>query len=181
MKQFKELSIDEQLDLVKHVLEGGKLEVFESDWCVDDNQCVSCIHINTDDYYRKMSDTLQMLYHEADIIQSKIYTELKRLGEPVMSDNTPSVQSPSEQDKSSESEPMERITLENWKSLGIKVGDKVKVVNTYDVRESGIYTISGIEDPFYDDEGFLELDNRWWWYEDSDEAYLIRTKEGSLG
>ena len=49
MKQFKELSIDEQLDLIKHVLEGGKLEVFEIDWRTDDNQCESYIHINTED------------------------------------------------------------------------------------------------------------------------------------
>ena len=67
MKKFKELSINEQLDLVKHVLEGGKLEVFYIDWHTDDNQCESYIHINTEDCYRKMSDTLQMLYHEADI------------------------------------------------------------------------------------------------------------------
>ena len=86
MKKFKELSIDEQMDLVKHVLEGGKLEVFEIDWRTDDNQCESYIHINTEDCYRKMSDTLQMLYHEADIIQSKIDAELKRLGEPVTRD-----------------------------------------------------------------------------------------------
>ena len=181
MKQFKELSIDEQLDLVKHVLEGGKLEVFESDWHTDDNQCESYIHINTEDCYRKMSDTLQMLYHEADIIQSKIDAELKRLGEPVTRDNTSPVQSPSEQEKTFEGTPLERITLENWKSLGIAVGDKVEVVNVYAVMESGIYTISNIEDTFYDAKGFIELDDSWWWYEDSDEVYLIRTKEGSLG
>ena len=180
MKKFKELSIDGQLDLVKHVLEGGKLEVFDIDWRTDDNQCESYIHINTEDCYRKMSDTLQMLYHEADIIQSKIDAELKRLGEPVTRDNTPSVQSPSEQDKSSEDAPLERITLENWKSLGIEVGDKVDVVSVYP-HASEIYSITDIKDLDYEDEGFIALDESWWWYEDGDEVYLIRTKEGSLG
>ena len=54
-------------------------------------------------------------------------------------------------------------------------------MNVYAVMESGIYTISNIEDTFYDAKGFIELDDSWWWYEDSDEVYLIRTKEGSLG
>ena len=182
MKQFKELSIDEQLDLIKHVLEGGDLKyntpahgegVFNAD--------CNKVFLDKSYYYSKLPTKLETLYKEQQSIQSKIDAELKRLGEPVTRDNTQAVQSPSEQDKSSESEPMERITLENWKSLGIEVGDKVKVVNAYDVRESGIYTISNIEDPFYDSEGFLELDDSWWWYEDSDEVYLIRTKEGSLG
>ena len=181
MKQFKELSIDEQLDLVKHVLEGGKLEVlYQDSWLIDHNQDASEVIFNMTDIYRKMSDTLQMLYHEADIIQSKIDAELKRLGEPVTGDNTSPVQSPSEQEKTSESEPMERITLENWKSLGIKVGDKVEVVRSHEFT-SDIYTITDIEDIGYGDEGFIELGDIWWWYEDSDEVYLIRTKEGSLG
>jgi len=180
MKKFKVLSIDEQLDLIKHVLEGGKLEVFDIDWRTDDNQCESYIHINTEDCYRKMSDTLQMLYHEADIIQEKIDAELKRLGEPVTGGNTSPVQSHPEQDKSSESGSMERITLENWKSLGIEVGDKVKVVESRSFTLD-IYTITAIEDELYFGTAFIELIDIWWWYEDEDEVYLIRTEEGSFG
>jgi len=181
MKQFKELSIDEQLDLVKHVLEGGKLEVlYQDSWLIDHDQDEDSITFTMKDTYRKMSDTLQMLYHEADIIQSKIDAELKRLGEPVTGGNTSPVQSPSEQDKSSESGSMERITLENWKSLGIKVGDKVEVVRSHEFTPD-TYTITDLEVLYYEDDGFIQLNNKWWWYKDSDEVYLIRTEEGSLG
>ena len=120
------------------------------------------------------------LLEEFDI-KEKNDAELKRLGQPVTGDNSSPVQSPSEQEKTSESEPVERITLENWKSLGIKVGDKVRVVSAYVYEELGIYTISNIEDLCYDHTCFIKLADIWWWYEDGDEVYLIRTKEGSLG
>ena len=180
MKQFKELSIDEQLDLIKHVLEGGDL-VYYSNGQAKGNLLGR--HDNFQIYgnfsYKKQPTKLEILYKEQQDIQSKIDAELKRLGEPVTGDNTSPVQSPSEQDKSSESEPMERITLENWKSLGIKVGDKVKVVNADRDISDGVYNIQWIDDcsfclPFELEDVFIGPD----WCE---ELYLIRTKEGSLG
>lgn len=181
MKQFKELSIDEQLDLVRHVLEGGDLKyntpahgegVFNAD--------CNKVFLDKSYYYSKLPTKLETLYKEQQSIQSKIDAELKRLGEPVTNVITSPVQSHSEQEKTSEDAPLERITLENWKSLGIEVGDKVDVVSVYP-HASEIYSITDIEDLDYEDEGFIALDESWWWYEDGDEVYLIRTKEGSLG
>ena len=181
MKQFKDLSVDEQLDLIKHVLEGGRLDVYEDIWHLDDNQCESYIHINTSDCYRKTSDELQMLYHEADIIQAKIDAELKRLGKPVTNDNTEVVQSPSEEEKTSENVSLERITYENWNSLGIKVGDKVKFEKVDDGSfENDSYKITDFELHDYDGDYFVELERKWWGCSIDDIAYLIRTKEGSL-
>ena len=176
MKQFKELSIDEQLDLVKHVLEGSNLsyntpEQREGTVFGDTED----IHISTEYFYKKQPTKLETLYKEKEEVQERIEAELKRLGKPVTRDNTSSVQSPSKQEKTSESGTMERITLENWKSLGIEVGDKVNVISTHE-HISGIYSITEVEDLYYDEEGFIELDYAWWWYEDTDEVYLIRTK-----
>ena len=184
MKQFKELTIDGQLDLIKHLLEGGKLDVYEGTWHLDDNQCESYIHINYADCYRKTSDELQMIYHEADIIQAKIDAELKRLGKPVTKDNIEVVQSPSEDKKTSENDSLERITYENWKSLGIKVCDKVEAVGGKGILEDEYFDdviVTDLETPCYEGYDFIELDE--WWVDiklDCDELYLVRTEEGSL-
>lgn len=82
------------------------------------------------------------------------------------------------------------ITLENWKTLGIDVGDKVEIVVSGSVSfGSGVLYVSGVEEKSYDSGAFLCLtkDNcyaHWYYYNDNklyeDELYLIRTPEGSL-
>lgn len=183
MKQFKELSIDEQLDLVRHVLEGNDLvyytEVQAKGTLLGGNDNFQ-IHGNYS--YEKLPTKLETLYKAQQDIQSKIDAELKRLGEPVSNDNTSPVQSPSEQEKTSEDAPLERITLENWKSLDIEVGDCVRFEEVaYHELSKGVYTIECLEDCDYYDHLFIGLEDCWWEYYDSDVAYLIRTKEGSLG
>ena len=179
MKQFKELSIDEQLNLVKHVLEGNDLA------CHMFGEGTGTVYGDTDDIhicknhrYEKLPTKLETLYKAQQDIQEKIDAELKHLGEPVSNDNTSTVQSPSEQEKTSEDAPLERITRENWKSFGIKVGDKVKVVNaSCDIRD-GVYDIQLIDD--CDDGLPFELENVFMGPDYCEELYLIRTKEGSL-
>ena len=84
----------------------------------------------------------------------------------------------------------ERITLENWKNLGIKVGDQVEIVVTNDVSfDNGwVGVVRVVEHLDYEGECFLKLTNHlyrggWDWYEADkygrDEIYLIRTKDGS--
>lgn len=136
MKQFKELTIDEQLDLIKHVLEGNDLKYTtpshgEGTLLGDADN----IHICKNYTYTKQPTKLETLYKEQEAIQEKIDAELKRLGKPVTNDNVEVVQSPSEDEKTSENDSLEHITYENWKSLGIKVGDKVKVVGGKGILE----------------------------------------------
>ena len=128
MKQFKELTIDEQLDLIKHVLEGNDVLYtqspdFEASIIKGDKDTTFIFDKNY--YYSKQPTKLETLYKEQEAIQEKIDAELKRLGKPVANDNVEVVQSPSEDKKTSENDSLERITYENWNSLGIKVGDNV--------------------------------------------------------
>lgn len=81
----------------------------------------------------------------------------------------------------------ERITQENWKQLGMREGDKVKIVVTgdEDFEQGVVYLISAIEDIHYEDKAFLKLGKHDWYFYNCDEKYndklyLIRTEEGSL-
>lgn len=185
MKQFKELTIDEQLDLIKHVLEGNDLIFYthqRENGTLFGN--VDNFHICKNYAYTKRPTKLETLYKEQKAIQEKIDEELKRLGKPVTKDNVEVVQSPSEDEKTSENDSLERITYENWKSLGIKVGDRVKVVGGKGILEDEYFNdviVTDLETSGYGGYDFIELDN--WWIDikaDCDELYLIRTKEGSL-
>ena len=183
MKQFKELSIDEQLDLIKHVLEGNDLKYDTP------ARGEGVVYGDTEAFqicktyaYTKQPTKLETLYKEQEAIQEKIDAELKRLGKPVTNDNTEVVQAPSEEEKTSENVSLERITLENWKDLGIKVGDKVKFEKVHDI-DVGIdtYEITDLEPLTYDGTAFIELEEaQWWGYDSRDVVYLIRTQEGSL-
>ena len=183
MKQFKELTIDEQLDLIKHLLEGNDLNCrhspnFETSLIGGKDRAFL---INKDYYYSKQPTKLEILYKEQEAIQEKIDAELKRLGKSVTNDNVEVVQSPSEDEKTSENDSLERITYENWKSLGIKIGDRVKFEKVDDGNfENGSYKITDFELHDYDGDYFVELENSWWGCSIDDIAYLIRTKEGSL-
>jgi|TARA_A100001391_G_C5077118_1_gene279425 hypothetical protein len=186
MKQFKELSIDEQLDLIKHLLEGNDL----SYRLLPDHESSvlkgkdTAFLIDKEAYYEKTTSKLEALYKAQESIQKDIDAELKRLENPVTKDNTEVVQSPSGEEKTSENASLERITLENWKSLGIKVGDEVKVVGGNGILEDEYFDsvlVTDLETLCYEGYDFIELDA--WWVDvetDCDELYLIRTKEGSL-
>lgn len=76
-----------------------------------------------------------------------------------------------------------RITQENWKSLGIEVGDTVEIVVSGDRDwDSGNYTVTGTEDEDFDECSFLILDTgeseQWYYYDwndlGKDELYLIK-------
>jgi len=86
-----------------------------------------------------------------------------------------------------------RITLENWKDLGIKVGDEVEIVVSGDadfyMDEGNVVDVLDVESTLFNGTTFLRLSCRkhrpgsWYHYErncDESEIYLIRTKEGSL-
>ena len=83
--------------------------------------------------------------------------------------------------------PKERITLENWKSLGIEVGDQVEIVVSGDgnFMDDCLCGVVDVEDLTYNHHLFLKLSsllgNSWGWYESTnyDEIYLIRTPSGS--
>ena len=73
MKQFKELTIDEQLDLIKHLLEGGDLNCrqapnFNSNTLKGED---TAFFINKDYYYTKQPTKLETLYKEQEAIQEK--------------------------------------------------------------------------------------------------------------
>jgi len=185
MEHFKELTTDEQLDLIKHVLEGNDLIYYQN------GQAKGTLFGDTDNFhicknaaYTKQPTKLETLYKEQEAIQEKIDAELKRLGKPVTNDNVEVVQSPSEDEKTSENDSLERITHENWKSLGIKVGDRVKVGRVGDRffsdKVGHKIPVTDIEDEEYEDKLFLELAYYYLEYHSGDELYLIRTEEGSL-
>lgn len=79
----------------------------------------------------------------------------------------------------------ERITFENWTSLGVEVGDQVEIVvsNDREFINGDIKEITSVEDDHFDGYCFLKLEGVW--YEADkycrDEIYLIRTKDGSGG
>jgi len=77
----------------------------------------------------------------------------------------------------------ERITYENWKELGIKVGDQVEiVVSGDDDFENGcVYAVTYVESDKYSHPCFLRLGKEWYDADEygKDEIYLIRTKDGS--
>lgn len=75
--------------------------------------------------------------------------------------------------------PVVRITRENWKSLGIEVGDKVKIIVSGDFDfEEGIYKVTDLEDEDYEGSEFMSLDEGWYSYNWNarfkDELYLIK-------
>ena len=79
----------------------------------------------------------------------------------------------------------ERITLENWKTLGVAVGDKVEVVVSSDgYFDEGVYVVCEVSPLDYDGtlpfRMYTNYDEYWFnmWHEN--EIYLIRTPEGSL-
>jgi len=79
----------------------------------------------------------------------------------------------------------ERITLENWKDLGIGVGDEVEIVVSGDKGcRKGVYEVEDMEYSDYEGDLFLDLGHKWYEYnrdgEFKDELYLIRTEKGSL-
>lgn len=76
-----------------------------------------------------------------------------------------------------------RITQDNWKELGIEVGDTVEIVVSGDSDwDSGSYTITGTEDGDFGESSFLILDTgeseQWYYYDwndkGKDELYLIK-------
>lgn len=79
----------------------------------------------------------------------------------------------------------ERITWDNWTSLGIEVGDQVEIVvtNDWEFENGSTKEITGVEDTDYEEECcFLELEGVWYEADKNynrDEIYLIRTKDGS--
>ena len=79
--------------------------------------------------------------------------------------------------------PKERITLENWKSLGIETWDKVEIVvtNDWEFKNGSIKEITDVETLDFDECCFLELESVWYKADNygKDEIYLIRTKDGS--
>lgn len=80
----------------------------------------------------------------------------------------------------------ERITLDNWRGLNIKVGDKVEIVVSGDegFADNSEYLVTSIEYEDYYGIAFMELGHCWYYYNNNeqhnDELYLIRTEEGSL-
>lgn len=80
----------------------------------------------------------------------------------------------------------ERITLDNWEDLNIKVGDEVEVVISGDVdfENNSEYGVTNVEHNDYNGIAFMGLGCSWYYYnskeQHNDELYLIRTEEGSL-
>ncbi len=115
-------------------------------------------------------------------------------------DNSLCKQPPSDKENSCDStcgeaeEGSERITLENYLYLSIKVGDKVYIaVSGDDDFEDGVMTTVAKFDNSGDISSFLKLTldsyvcGKWYYYDKYyheeyaiDEIYLIRTPEGSL-
>ena len=68
--------------------------------------------------------------------------------------------------------------------MGIKVGDKVKIVGGKGILDDAYYDcviVTDLETSCYEGCDFIELDE--WWVDietECDELYLIRTEEGSL-
>lgn len=83
-------------------------------------------------------------------------------------------------------ETRERITLDNWKALGIKEGDEVEiVVSGSEYTEEGVYEIDALDYRTFEGDDFLGLEDHGWYLynqdtQGRDELYLIRTEEGSL-
>lgn len=71
-----------------------------------------------------------------------------------------------------------RITQDNWKTLGIEVGDTVEIVvsGDRDFADNSKYTVTELD--YNANQSFLRLNGDWYYYdlseEDYDELYLIK-------
>lgn len=91
---------------------------------------------------------------------------------PASNDNPSPTQSPSAKENSCEEGCVEgesrltRITLDNWKEL-LKVGD---VIVSFDDNGGSVsrfsWTVTMLEDEEYEEEGFMELNGRWVYFEE---------------
>lgn len=91
---------------------------------------------------------------------------------PVSHDNPSTIQSPSDKENSSEdgcteaSPRLTRITLDNWREL-LKEGDVIVSFDDNGGRVSRFsWTVTMLEDEEYEEEGFMELNGRWVYFEE---------------
>lgn len=71
-KKFGELTRDEQLDLVNHVLDGGDVEIFSGSWVNVELVKFGCICFYKEHTYRKPRTELEILKEEYEAIGKKI-------------------------------------------------------------------------------------------------------------
>lgn len=71
-KKFGELTRDEQLELVNHVLDGGDVEIFSGSWKDVEMVKVGCICFYEGYAYRKLKTEIEILKEEYEKIGKKI-------------------------------------------------------------------------------------------------------------
>lgn len=193
--KFKDLTLEEQLELVTYVLQGNTLSSRRSECenfleVVNDKPTV--LTFKWDHMFKKNPSRLENLIKQKEALEKEIAALQASHNSYLVEDNPLGTQSPSEGEKASENafvgedECGERITLGNWRYLSLEVGDEVyiKLSGDEDFESDSSHAISKLyqDEVGHREECFLKLSDKWYDYDISveNELYLIRTPEGSL-
>ncbi len=174
--RFKDLTLEEQLDLVSYVLKGNTLSSRRSECenfleVVNDKPTV--LTFKWEHMFKKNPSRLDNLIKQKENLEKEIADLMAKESSetaPVSNDNHSPIQSPSESEKPSEDgceeaeTPLTRVTLDNWREL-LDTGDEVISFGAGKV-DKWVQRVTDLESSSYGLGGFMELDEGWVYFED---------------
>lgn len=170
--KFKELSLEDQLDLVSYVLQGNTLSYRRSE-CENFSGVVNnkptVLTFKWDHMFKKNPSRLENLIKQKEALEEEIASLKASHSNSLTGDKPLCTQSPSEEEKACEKDCVEsesygeRITLENWKGL-LKEGQSI-ICKDEDEGSIMLKTVTSVEEEYYDGVFFMGIDGDWVWFD----------------